>query len=229
MKPVLHEVIDKNGAKSVVFNPTAQMILYSIYKADHPELPDADICDQAGISRELPGSWRRKYKEYFTNWIEEAIDAGTSDDRKVLERVGMMQAVQAGNYQYWRDMARTKGVIKEPEQKPGLTVNTNFTQILVEVGGNFEAARARILQAARGVEDGSIPGLAGPAHGGEHPGAGAGAGEVQDRPVVLANALGANRGRAKSAQPVPAVPERPAFTSSYEVLDDGEVPPSTEK
>jgi hypothetical protein len=232
MKPVLRIVVDKNGAEEEVFTPSARMVLYSIFKAEAPGEDDAELCRKAGIDSQLPGRWRMKFGSHFINWLEEAMDMNVGDEAKVLERVGMMQAVQPGNYQYWRDMARSKGVIKEAAPVAALTLNTNFTAILQLVGGDLNAARAKLLEATRGLAHGSGSALAEPAIGG---GAGSNTGEgdrarhVQGEPLEMAHSLGSDRGRPEQRASVSAVPEQAPFTGSYRVLDEGEIPAGSEK
>lgn len=219
MKPVLQTVIDKNGNSEQVFRPTAKMILYSIYRAENPGAGTSEVCRMAGVDPVMPGRWAAKYGSHFMNWIEEALDAQTNDDAKVLERVGMIQASQ-GNFQFWREMARTKGVIKEEQPKRGITLNTDFTVVLAAVGGNFDAARQQILSAHRGVEYKGEPGVVVVASGGQRNSAGDGASAVQGQPVAVPNALGTNGGCTKQRKPVPAISEQDASPSSDPVLDD---------
>lgn len=223
MKPVLRTVVDKNGAEETVFTPTAKMILYGIYKARNQHLGDGEVCDMAKIDRQLPMRWKVKFGTYFTDWLEQTIEMESGDDALVLERFGMMQALQPGNYQYFRDLARSKGVIKEEESKKSLTINTDFTVILQASGGDLHAVRDRLLQAARGLEHQGGSRVVESHRLGKPEGAGGGAGDVQGEPVAVANALGADRGRAERTQPIPAVPEQDSFASTYRVLDEGEV------
>lgn len=232
MKPVLREVVDKNGNTEMVFTPTARMVLYSIHKGRFPGLSDSEVCDKAGLDRELPARWEKKYGSYFTDWLTEAVDMDSGDDAAVLERVGMMQAAQPGNFQYWREMARTKGVIKDEQPKKGITLNTDFTVVLQNFGGDLAAAKDQLLRAARGLGESGGAGVV-ESHRLDHQphepqGAGNRAGAMQGRPVALADSLGADRGRAEQREPVPAVPQRPAFASTYVVLDEGEIPAGAE-
>lgn len=223
MKPVLRTVIDKNGNEERVFSPSARMILFSVYKTEG--LSDEEACDKAKIDRELPGRWRVKYGSWFTGWLEEAMDQGASDDAKILERVGMVNAIQ-GNFQFWREMARTKGVIKEEVKNQSLTINTDFTTILQMVGGDLNAARAKLLHATRGLAEPERPRVAEPALEQRASGAsgeGNRARHVQGRSLALSHALGSNGGCAEQGESLSAVSEQAAFTSTYEVLDDGEV------
>jgi len=206
VKPVLREITDKNGGKEWVFSPTAKMILYSIELAKNPGAPMAEICRKAGVDPAMPGRWMAKYRDHYRNWLEEALDAHTDQDAEVLERVGMIQAVQ-GNFQFWREMARTKGVIKEEQPKKGITVNTDFAQILVAVGGDFNAARAKLLSQARGLEHTDGPGLPSPAERRERDRPGAGAGSVQGGSVEVLDALGADGGQPEHEPAVPAFPK----------------------
>lgn len=204
------------------------MILFSIFKAENPGKSEDELCELAGIDPQLPSRWARKYGTLYLEWLDEAEDQSVLDDAKVLERVGMMQAVQPGNYQYWRDMAKSKGVIKEEVREQKITINTDFSAILL-AGGSFDEARARILETHRGMGNAIGSGMAAPPRVGEPEGAGVGARPLQARPVALAHALGADGGRAEQREPLPAVPEQDTFAGSYVVLDEGEVSTSAEK
>lgn len=222
MKPVIQTIIDKNGAEEIRFNPTAQMVLYSIHRGKNPGMSTSEVCALAGINPGLPGKWSAKFGSYFTNWLEEAIDFHVDDDAAVLERVGMIHAAQ-GNYNFWKDMARTKGVIKEEAPKRSLTINTDFSQVLIAVGGDFNAARSRLLSAHRGVADAGEPGLvSAPSSNGSGVGSGAGnrAGELQKRSMEIPDALDTDGGRAEQREPVPALSEQAPLTGSYEDLAD---------
>lgn len=138
----------------MVFSPSARMILYSIHKAKG--LSDAEACLAAEIDPQLPGRWATKYGTYYTEWLSEACDQGVMDDAAVLERVGMVNALQ-GNYQFWRDMARTKGVIKEEQPKASLTINTDFRVIMTASGGDLEALRAKMMEELLGIKQALPP------------------------------------------------------------------------
>jgi len=229
MKPVIRTIVDKNGAEETVFTPTARMILYSIFKGKNPGMADHLVCEKAKIDPQLPMRWRVKYGVMYTEWLEEACDQESGDDAAVLERVGMMQAVQPGNFQYWREMSKTKGVIKEEAPKQGLTINTDFTVIMAGAGGNLDAARRRLLSAARGLGDSGGAGVVELARLRGSQGEGVGAGHVQGRPLEMANALGPDRGRPEPGPAIPAISEQAAFAGSYEVLDEGEIPPGAQE
>lgn len=232
LKPVLRTVIDKNGAEEQIFSPSARMILFSIERAKNPGLSNKEVCEKIGLDPQLPMRWAVKYGTHYTDWIEEAIDQASDDDAAVLERVGMVNALQ-GNFQFWREMARTKGVIKEDDKPKNLTINTDFTVIMQGVGGNLDAARDKLLQAARGLGDAHRSGVALPHNLSHQPNdiarQGAGAGQVQGESLALADALGTDGGRSEQRTPVPAVPQQATFASAYRVLDEGEVSAGSEE
>lgn len=234
MKPVVRVVVDKNGAEETVFTPTARMILYSIHKSRNQHLSDSEVCAKAGLDPQLPNRWAVKYGSLYMDWLGEAMELETGDDALVLERFGMMQALQPGNFQYFREMAKTKGVIKDEAPKASLTLNTDFNVILLATGGDLNAARAQLLQAARGLAIPGGPAMALPALGAERQpgsdqGAGNRAGHLQGGPLEVSDALGSDGGRPEQGEPVPALSRRPAFASSYRVLDEGEIPASAEE
>lgn len=228
MKSILRRVIDKNGSEEMVFLPSARMILYSIEKAKNPGLSDSEVCALAGIDPQLPMRWRVKYHTYFTNWLEEAVDQDSGNDAAILERVGMVNALQ-GNFSFWKEMARSKGVIKDEEPKRGITVNTDFRVIMMASNGDLDAVRNQLLQATRGVGHEGGSGVALPDSKRERASPGSGAGQMQAGPLALDNALGPDGGRPERREPVPAVPKQATFAGSYSVLDEGEVPPDSEE
>ncbi len=226
MKPCIYTTISKNGDEITEFLPTARMILYSIHKAKNQGLADSEVCALAGLDAQNPMRWRVKYGTYFTDWLEEAIDHQSMDDAAVLERVGMIQAAQPGNYQYWRDMSRSKGVLKDEIKEVKITLNTDFSALL---GGDLAEARKRILLKARGMVVPGRPGVATGAGEREHPGPGNRASDVQERSLEMANALGKDRGRSERSEPLPAVPKQDSFAMLVELLDEGEIPSSSEE
>lgn len=147
----LIEVIAKDGSIISRFEPNGKQLLFAINKAKNPHLSDDEVCDMMAIKKSAPTEWYRKYGTHYKEWLDEALDTfGNDQEAKMLEAVGMMQALKAGNYQYWRDMARTKGVIKEEVKTQNITINTDFSAILLS--GNVQEARQRILAELRGVQ-----------------------------------------------------------------------------
>lgn len=223
MKPILQTVIDKNGKEEQQFSPSPKMILYSIYKGRNPAKTEQEVCELAGLDSQLPGRWSRKYGSYYTDWLDEAIDGECGQDAAlVLERVGMIQATQKGNYQYWRDLARKHGVIQDEVKPAQITINTDFTAILAM--GDLNAARTRILQELRGVGIPAGSRVVDVTPVGEHKGPGTRASEVQGRSMALPNSLGSNRGRPEQGSSLPALSQQDTSPSAYDILDEGAVP-----
>jgi len=171
------------------------MILYAICKAKNPSWTDAEIAADCGFNDATVYHWKTKYGSYFSSWLEEMIDCQAPDkEAEMLHAVGMIHALQ-GSFQHWKEMAKTKGVIKEDQKPLTVNINTDFSHIAI---GNFDEERARILSSLRGVGRSSKPGVAGtpaiditPSNKSE----GGGASEVQDGSMALANSLGSDRRR----------------------------------
>lgn len=153
MKRTLHETTTKDGDKEITFFPTAHMILFANEKAKNLTRGDPDIAREAGIDPSLPGGWARKYGSYYLTWLEEFIEASAfSKQAEVLEAVGMIHATQ-GSYSFWKDMARKHGVIADEIKQQNITINTDFSQILL--GNSAEAARDIILAEVMGIKKGA--------------------------------------------------------------------------
>lgn len=146
--------ISKSGEVITRFEPSGNQLLFAMNKAKNPHLSEEEVCDMMHMARRNLTAWKTKYGSHFLEWLEEAVDTfGNDQEAKMLEAVGMMQALKSNNYQYWRDMARTKGVIKEEVKTQNITINTDFSQILI---GDVKTARERILQELRGVKTNTI-------------------------------------------------------------------------
>jgi hypothetical protein len=190
------------------------MILYAITASKHPHLVEDELCDLIGIHRRSVKRWKELYdspeqkKNYFSDWLEEFVDANTNIDehkKAVLEAVGMINATQ-GNFQFWREMARTQGVIKEEPKNTSITINTDFSQIAI--GADFDEARRKMLENLRGVVVEGRPRVANDPKPGEREGSGVGASEMQDRSLVLPDTLGTNRRRSTEREHFSAVPAK---------------------
>lgn len=194
MKPVVERIIDKNGGTFTRFNPTGKMIYYAVTLAQNPTLTEKEVLSLCRLPKITLDRWKEKYGSEFSYWLEEMVDqCGYDEKAAAIEAVGMVEALQ-GNYNFWKDMAKKNGVI-EGDSKLTININTDFSQVLV-AGESFEERRKQLLSQIRGVGESGKPRLAGastPEHAGSSKSAGARAGEVQERSVVLADPLGSNR------------------------------------
>lgn len=188
MKPVIDKALSKDGEIIVRFHPSARMILFAQMKAKYSNKSDTAICRELDISPNLPGTWRKKYGSLYTEWLDEFQDNYTEKKAELLEAVGMVNATQ-GNFQFWRELARTHNVIKDEVKTQHLTINTDFSAILI---GDLDEARKRILQEVRGVaiEDGSR--MANRTVEEQHQGPRDRAGDVQEVSVEIPNTLDSN-------------------------------------
>lgn len=205
MRKVLDEVITKNGDVVKRFVPTGRMILYAVTRAKSPTLVDKEICELTGLAPPTIASWSAKYGHDYLEWLEEMIDQFMPDkEAEMLHAVGMIESLQ-GNFQFWKEMAKTKGVIKEDVKNLSVTINTDFSHVVN--GESFEDARKRILQSLRGVGESGKSRMAESAaiqHAGSSKSKGAGTRTVQERSVVLADPLGSDGGLSGTGQPLPA-------------------------
>lgn len=153
MKRTRHVITDKNGNEQVEFVPTGHMIVFAIEKAKSPGDSDHAIAERAGMKGSNPSTWAKKYGVMYLEWLEEFIETSHfSKQAEVLEAVGMVHATQ-GSYSFWKDMARKHGVIADEQKEVKVTISTDFSQVLMAVGNNFEAAKAKMLADLRGVKD----------------------------------------------------------------------------
>lgn len=205
MRKVLEKVVDKNGATTIRFSPTAHMRIFAMEKAKNPGAGDRDVCREAGLDPQCAEKWAERYGSHYLEWLEEFIEQTPSGkEAALLERVGMVQALEPGNFQYWRELARTHGVIKEEVREQKITINTDFSQILI-AGEDFEDARRRILQKYRGVVDAREPRVVDVTRKREQASPGDGTGDLQKEPLALDHALGEDGGHAKQGEPVSAL------------------------
>ena len=217
MKKVIDQTFGKNGDVLEVFTPTAKMIIYAICLAKNPLWTDAEVSRETGITPVSISRWR-KYGSAFTEWLEEFLDQHAPDkEAELLEAVGMVNAIQ-GNYNFWKDMAKARGVIKEDSRSLTINLNTDFSHISL---GDFDEQRARLLSELRGVGVSGKSRVAEPLtieHQGSDKSSGDRVGEVQNGSLALANPLGSNRGRRRAGQPVPALSQQAASSDSDPLL-----------
>lgn len=159
MKPVLSKTFGKNGDVIETFTPTARQILFALAMAKSPHLVEEEIAAEIGLSKTTLKTWKEKYGTKWQNWLEEMLDQHAPDkDAELLKSVGMIHALQ-GNYQFWKDLAKTAGVIKEDAKPLHVTINTDFSHIAL---GDFNEERARLLSELRSVGKSGKPGVAEP-------------------------------------------------------------------
>jgi len=218
MRKVLDKTFGKNGDVIETFCPTAKQILFAMCKAKNAHMTDSEVAHEVGITPQAVSRWRCDYGSSFSGWLEEMIDQYAPDkDAELLHAVGMVHAVQ-GNYNFWKDMAKSKGVIKEDSKPMHITINTDFSHISI---GDFHEERARLLSELRGVGKSGKSRVAEPVtieHQGGSESKGDRTSEVQDRSMALANPLGSNRGRARTRQPVPALSQQATSSDSDSLL-----------
>lgn len=221
MKPVIYTTTTKSGDKETVLNPTPRMLLYAITWAKDLTRVEDEVCDAIGIHRRSIKRWKELYdqpkqqRNYFSEWLEDTVEslANTDEQKKsILEAVGMIEATQGG-YQFWRDMSRTYGAIKEEVKSTSITINTDFSQIAI--GANFDEARRALLKSTQGVE---LPRTAPVAPIIEHQqpqGVGGGTGGVQEEPVAVLDPLATNGRYAKRGRAVPIIPSKKTPSDSH--------------
>lgn len=228
MKPVIEEVITKDGDVITRFSATGRMWIFARFKALEPGLTDEEIAKKCDFSHSIIYTWKKKYGPHFASWLEEAVDMFSNEHgAAMLEAVGMAQALQPNNFQYWREMARTKGVIKDEVKTQNITINTDFSAIIA--GGDFDDARRRLLSEIRGVGYTREPRVVDVTPPGQREGSGDRAGQVQGEPVALADPLGDDGGRAERRASLPAVPEQGPSPGVDPVLVKRAVPTGAEK
>lgn len=224
MKSVIHTVIGKSGEEITEFLPTPKMILFAIEKAKAPDESDAELARRSGSNPNMPNAWARKYGELYKVWLDEFVEgASFSRESEVLELVGMIQASQ-GNFSFWKEMARKHGVIKDEVKELSLTINTDFSQILV---GDPNEARRRILLETRGVVVPTRPGVAAPTGIGQQEGAGSGAGDVLQKPMEIPNTLDSDGRQPEQGKSVSVVPKQNPPSGSRRILANRKIPSST--
>ncbi len=208
------------------------MLLFAISKVRNPDLSDAEIFKELGSSKNLHKEWVKRYGKAYTDWLEEYMEGQTYRKSDLLEAVGMAQALQAGNYQYWRDMAKTHGVIRdEPKTSTTININTDFNQILSE-GKSFEESRRELLARLRGVEYKGRPRVVdavGVTVSGGDGSEGDRASGVQEKPVAVDNSLGKDGGCSEPREPVPAIPVGQAPADPHPLLAKRKKPAHTKK
>lgn len=205
MKPVVHIVLDKNGQEREEFTPTAHMIVFAQHKARFPHLSDSECCKEIGLRKETYNNWCNRYGARFSNWLFECMDMFVDDKKaQLLEAVGMIKATQ-GEYQFWRDMARTHNVIKE-EAKNEVKIAIGTTDFSSLSGKDLEYERERLLAEVRGLDAPRRSEVADGASEGEHEGMGDRVSSLPEECLVLSDSLVPDGERAERDEPKATIP-----------------------
>lgn len=127
LKPIKNrhgEVIDYE------FTPSPKMlrVVVELNKAENGALVTEEILKKCRVSQDEFDSWMRDYmlvsldadgavkskKNYFLSWWESALDIGSGIEKELLRLVGMEKALE-GDFNFWKEMARTFGATAPDE------------------------------------------------------------------------------------------------------------------
>lgn len=197
----------KNGSiASAEFLPDVQMRLWVVARADrqHKDSSDEALLRRLKWKSTLITDWKRWFDPGFSEWYADAIYAQGSPLRSLLEQIGRENAYK-GDYNFWRDLARTHGVISNETVEHKINIG-QFTKGLENLSdAELEKRANSMLSASRGVENQGTIDLAGTIDIGGQAGDGDRVGEMQEKPVVLAEPRGDGKPK-EPREPGPAVP-----------------------
>lgn len=198
----------------MVFTPSARMIIWAQYKCANMHLSEKEVSQGIGIQHSTFKGWEEKYTPHFQIWLEESYDQFSDyNDKKVslLEAVGMVEALQ-GNFQYWKEMSRTYGVIKD-EAKNDIKLNFigDFSRLLDK---DLDNAQDRLLSELSSVAVPKGQRMVKSSTEGNSGGLGDRISQMQEECVVLPDSLDSDGGCSEQGSSIPALPEQAAPTSS---------------
>ncbi len=147
-----------------------------------------DILKEVGWKRDLVNDWFEKHGDLFMEWLEDAMMVASRPIKDLLTQVGNERAMGADGFQYWKELARTHGVISAEKTETELSVGA-LTRGLDKLTPAELSQRANaMLSQARTLEHSDNASLAGAVDDERPRGDSDGAGALQVRPVALPDA-----------------------------------------
>lgn len=154
------------------FKPTTLMLLmlYECVNPKNAHLSTREIFKQRGVAYKNFVGWQKEYidkieqidpetkektyeeRNWFVLWWEEQISLSRIDLRQMLAQVGMQRALK-GDYNFWRDLSKTWGVIANEEKEApvrGIPLNLGKENASID---EIRIAKHKLLAAHRGVGD----------------------------------------------------------------------------
>lgn len=167
-------IIGPNG-KTVIgieFRPTLKMLRTVVEMGldKNQGKSTEEILEQCGVTE---SEWKRWWSEgkfleekegrtvernYFEEWWDSALQIKSGEEREMLRQVGLQKALD-GNFNFWKEMARTYGsVTEEPAEGPKKAIPFNLpTNATPE---QLRDARQKLLESHRAVDDSAGSGMA---------------------------------------------------------------------
>lgn len=172
----LKPVKDTHGrVVAVEFKPTMKMlrVVLAFNKAENSGKSNQDIIEACGVNPAEFSSWHNDYiirdydkegnlksaRNYFKEWLDEALEIKSGEERAILRLVGMQKAI-GGDFQFWKEMSRTHGAITQE------TVEHNHHIIPFNLGKDnatiedLQSAKKKLMDAHRGVGNDGGTGMA---------------------------------------------------------------------
>lgn len=149
----LKSVKDRNGTViGYEFNPSSQMRIWLNLRSDKRNAgkPDHEILKEVGWKQDLVNEWLDKFGEEFVEWYQDALHIASKPIKDLLTQVGNEKAMS--DFQYWKELARTHGVISAEKTETELSVGA-LTRNLDKLSQEELNARANaMLSQARTLE-----------------------------------------------------------------------------
>lgn len=198
----LKEEFDRNGELlRVDFYPTADMLRYASARSSlaNEKKSDRDLILELGIPVKAFNSWEPTYGNHFREWLYWFMENLRAPVRDALFGVGLDRAMR-GEYNFWKDMARTVGAISTEKQDIKLIVSRGVDELSNLTAAELEAEQRKLLGELTGVSVAAAPQAEGPE------GRLGGDSVMQAEPVAVPVSVGSDGGLSGPTESVQTVP-----------------------
>lgn len=186
----LKEEFDRNGGLvRTEFIPTADQIRYAAARSSlaNEKKSDSELLKELGISKGAIQRWMNEYDPHYSQWLYWFMENLRAPIRDALAGIGLDRAMR-GEYNFWKDMARTHGAISSDKQEIKLTVSRGVDELASLTPEQLEAEQHRLIGELTGTSVAPPPEAEGPES------SVLGTSPLQEGPVALPLPVGSDGG-----------------------------------
>ncbi len=184
---VLQPVFDRNGQQiGIKFYPTPNMRIWvqERVKPEHKGKSDEEVARSMGANESYVKYWANRYGEHFLDWYEIELERAISPIKALLHAVGIEKALE-GDFQYWKELSRTWGVISAEQVEQKISVSRAADQYDNLTEEQLIERQKKLIRQAQSLEHERTDDVAGESSVGGQGSSSNGSGDVQEG--LLAN------------------------------------------
>lgn len=166
----LKEEFDRNGNLTKTdFYPSADQLRYAAARSSlkNEQKSDKELLKELSIPQNSLNKWETEYGNHFREWLYWYIENTRGPIRDALFAFGLDQAFR-GNYNFWKDVARTAGAISSEKVELKATITKGVDELANLSDGAIEAEFNNLvaeLTGTKGSNEEEAPALEGDSGG----------------------------------------------------------------